>query len=199
MNKLANLFIVTGSILILISSSILVHHNYKEIKTGKESSKTLNIIKDNLSKSNLNTTNVKKNTSTDKMPTTNINGYDYIGTISIPTLNLELPIISECDYDRLELAPCRYYGSIYTNDLIICAHSYKTQFKYISNLKQSDIIIFTDINGHNYIYEVIEIEILTSKDVDKMINNQFDLTLYTCTNDGLNRVTVRCNRINEEI
>ena len=46
-----------------------------------------------------------------------------------------------------------------------------------------------------YKYEVLEIEILNPKEVSKMIDNNFDLTLYTCTNDGLNRITVRCNRI----
>ena len=45
-------------------------------------------------------------------------------------------------------------------------------------------------------YEVLEIEILKPTDVDKMVNNEFDLTLYTCTSDNMNRVTVRCNRVN---
>ena len=130
------------------------------------------------------------------MKTTNINGYDYIGTITIPTINLELPVMSEYDYNRLEIAPCRYYGSIYTNDLIICAHSYKTHFKYIDKLKQKDLILFTDINNNTHVYEVLEIEILKPTEVSEMINSDFDLTLYTCTYDGQNRITVRCNKIN---
>ena len=39
------------------------------------------------------------------------------------------------------------------------------------------------------------IEILSPKDVKKMIDSPFDLTLYTCTSDNLNRVTVRLNRV----
>ena len=124
-----------------------------------------------------------------------INGYNYLGTITIPRLNLELPVMDEYDYNRLKKAPCRYYGSIYTNDLIICAHSYRTHFGYLDRLKQKDMIVFTDIDGINYFYEVLEIEILKPTEVDKMINNDFDLTLYTCTSDGNNRITVRCNRI----
>ena len=34
-----------------------------------------------------------------------------------------------------------------------------------------------------------------NKQVKEMIENDFDLTLYTCTVDGLNRVTVRLNRV----
>ena len=66
-------------------------------------------------------------------------------------------------------------------------------------LNQKDIVIFRDINGINYIYEVLEIEILNPKEVSKMIDNEFDLTLYTCTNDGLNRITIRCNKLNKKI
>lgn len=198
MNKLGKLFILIGILLITISSSLLVY-NYQEDKVaGKKSKEVLKIIKDNIKETNDKKENNQimiEDTQSKEMKTTNINGYDYIGMLTIPSLNLELPIMSEYDYDRLSISPCRYYGSIYTNDLIICGHSYHTHFKYLDNLIQGDTIIFTDIEGTNYIYEVKEIEILNPKDVSKMINNAFDLTLYTCTNDGLNRITVRCNKI----
>lgn len=206
---LGKIFIIIGIFLIIVSSTMYINNQYKEINAGKKSEITLDIIKNNLEQINdndinnediLNNINNQENISTEKnMKTTNINGYDYIGTITIPTLNLELPIMSEYDYNRLEIAPCRYYGSIYTNDLIICAHSYKTHFKYLNKLKQKDLIIFTDIEGNNYIYEVLETEILNPKQVSEMINNDFDLTLYTCTNDGQNRITIRCNQIYKSI
>ena len=130
------------------------------------------------------------------MKTVTINGEDYIGTITIPSINLELPVISEYSYNRLKKAPCRYYGNIYSNDLIICAHAYKTHFRALNKVKQNDLIIFTTIDGKNHIYEVLEIEVLNPTDVDKMINNEFDLTLYTCTSDNNGRITIRCNRVN---
>ena len=130
-----------------------------------------------------------------EMKTVNINGDDFIGTITIPSINLELPVMSEYSYSRLKKAPCRYYGNLFTNDLIICAHAYETFFANLIKLKQNDLIFFTDVDGNNYAYEVLEIEILKPTDVDKMVNNEFDLTLYTCTSDNMNRVTVRCNRV----
>ena len=110
-----------------------------------------------------------------EMQTINIDGYDYIGTISIPSLNLNLPVLDTWDYDRLNIGPCLYYGSIYTNNLIICGHSYKKHFKYLGNLKQNDLVIFTDVFDNSYVYEVIEVEILSYTNVDEMINNDFDL------------------------
>ena len=200
MNKLAKIFILIGSFLITLSISLILYNNLTEIKAGKNSKVALDIINENLennnetNENNINQINNQQNQSKE-MKTTYINGYDYIGTITIPSLNLELPIMSEYDYDRLKISPCRYYGSIHTNDLIICAHSYKTHFKYLNKLKQKDLIIITDIDGNNYIYEVLEIEILNPEQVSEMINNDFDLTLYTCTSDGQNRITVRCNKI----
>lgn len=192
MNKISKLFIIVGIFLISLSSFLFLYDIYNENKAKSANEKALSIIKTNIEKK-------EEIKPIKKEETININGYDYIGTIIIPTLNIELPVMSKFTYNNLKLAPCRYYGSIYTDDLIICAHSYKTHFKNIINLKQNDKVIFEDINGNIYIYEVLEIEILSPNDVEEMIDNEFDLTLYTCTSDALNRVTVRCNKVLNEV
>lgn len=197
MNKLGKRLIKTGILLIIVSLALITHNNYEEINAGKKSKLVLEEIKNNIIEEDNNITQTIVDNPTNKTETTNVNGYDYIGTITIPTLNLELPIMSEYDYDKLKISPCRYYGNINTNDLIICAHSYKTHFKYLNKLKQKDLVIITDINGNNYIYEVVTIEVLKPNQVSEMINNDYDLTLYTCTNDGQNRITVRCNKIKD--
>ena len=65
----------------------------------------------------------------------------------------------------------------------------------IKNLKQGDRLILTDIYGNSYVYEVVITEILSPYNVSEMINGKFDLTLYTCTYDNQNRVTVRLNKV----
>ena len=199
MNKTGKIFIIIGIILVLISLTMTIYNKYEEVEAGKSSKDALSMIKTNLENTETLSDNqlLLNNEQIKEMKTTKINGYDYIGTIIIPALNLELPVMSEYDYNRLKKAPCRYYGSIYTDDLIICAHSYRTHFKYLDKLKQNDVVAFTDIDGNNYFYEVLEIEILKPTEVSEMINNDFDLTLYTCTSDGNNRITVRCNRIDK--
>ena len=69
------------------------------------------------------------------MPAETINGYDYIGVLEIPALNLTLPIMADWDYDRLKIAPCRQFGSVETNDLVIAGHNYKTHFGYLDQLQ----------------------------------------------------------------
>ena len=101
----------------------------------------------------------------------------------------------ETDYDRLAISPCKYYGNINTNDLVLCAHDYVNQFGKISNLKEDDIVIITDVLGNNYVYKVVLTEELNPADITNMIDSPFDLTLYTCSYGALKRITVRCNRI----
>ncbi len=185
----SKIFILIGIFLITVSSIFIVKDIIIEYNAGKKSDEILEEI-------NNNTDDIVID-KTKEMSTININGYDYIGTISIPAINIDLPVLDTWDYNRLNIAPCLYYGSIYTNNMIICGHSYKKHFKYLSNLKQGDYVIFTDVLNNKYVYEVEETLILSKTSVDEMINNDFDLTLYTCTSDGINRITIRCNMINK--
>ena len=195
MNK-GKILICIGILLILSSIGITIYNKYEDLNAGKQAQEALALLKEETKKQDNIVNNLSLNESKE-MKTININGDEFIGTITIPTINLELPVMSEYSYDRLKKAPCRYYGNLFTNDLIICAHAYETFFANINKLTQKDLIIFTDVDGNHYIYEVLEVEILKPTDVDEMVNNDFDLTLYTCTYDNMNRVTVRCNLINE--
>jgi len=129
------------------------------------------------------------------MAEVDIGGIDYIGILSIPALDVQLPIASEWSYENLKIAPCRYQGSVYLDDMCLCAHNYEDHFGRIKDLKAGDAVIFTDISGNTFYYEVRETLIVQPTDIDGMINSEWDLSMFTCTLDGLTRVTVRCERI----
>ena len=126
------------------------------------------------------------------MPVVEIDGYDYIGTLELPTLGLTLPVMSDWDYPRLKIAPCRYAGSAYQGDLVIAAHNYTNHFGTLKNLKIGDRITFTDSDGNIFSYSVAEIETLDPYAVEDMRSGDWALTLFTCTVGGQSRVTVRC-------
>ena len=46
-----------------------------------------------------------------KMATVEVDGYDCIGILSVPALDLELPVLTEWSYAKLKKAPCHYYGA----------------------------------------------------------------------------------------
>lgn len=130
-----------------------------------------------------------------EMPTENINGIDYIGILRIPALELELPVISEWSYPRLKIAPCRYIGSAYQDDLIIAAHNYNSHFGNLKNLREGDTATLTDMDGNVFTYEMAELEILQPTDIEGMDSGEWDLTLFTCTIGGSSRVTARFERV----
>ena len=132
-----------------------------------------------------------------EMPEQKIDGQQYIGVLRIPALSLELPVISEWSYPNLKIAPCRYAGSVYLDNMVVAAHNYYSHFGYLKNLSQGDKVTFNDMDGNVFQYEVIEIETLSPFAVDEMTSGDWDLTLFTCTVGGATRVTVRCERIDE--
>lgn len=126
-----------------------------------------------------------------------IDGYAYIGYLSIPSVELELPVMSQWDDARLKIAPCRYTGSTKTDNLVLCAHNYDRHFWPIRNLAPGDAVYFTDMDGMVWQYEVVEVDILAPSDVEGMTAGEYELTLFTCTYGGQSRVTVRCADWNE--
>lgn len=133
-----------------------------------------------------------------EMPVENIDGIDYIGVLRIPTLELELPIISEWSYQKLKIAPCRYSGSAYQDDLIIAAHNYNSHFGNLKNLREGNTATFTDMDGNVFTYEMVELEILQPTDIEGMESGEWDLTLFTCTIGGSSRVTARFERVEND-
>ena len=126
------------------------------------------------------------------MPTVELDGHSYLGVLKIPALGLELPVLSEWSYPNLKLAPCRYTGSAYLGNLILAGHNYRTHFGGLKELVPGDEVSFTDAVGNVFLYTVAELETLGKTDVEEMQAGDWDLTLFTCTYGGKNRVTVRC-------
>ena len=132
-----------------------------------------------------------------EMPVKTIDGIEIVGVLRIPTLELELPIISQWSYPDLQTAPCRYSGSAYLNNLILCGHNYSSHFGNLKELREGDIITFTDMDGNLFTYEMAERETLMPTSVGEMTGGDWDLTLFTCTVGGKCRVTVRCDRVKD--
>ena len=53
-----------------------------------------------------------------KMTEVEIDGNLYIGYLSIPVLELELPVLTDWSYAKLKVAPCHYFGSYYEKDFV---------------------------------------------------------------------------------
>ena len=127
-----------------------------------------------------------------EMPVEAVDGWEYIGVLEIGALDLVLPVLSEWSYPGLRKAPCRYKGSVYSHDLIVAAHNYSSHFGNLKTLALGTEIVFTDVLGNRFVYELVDMEELPGTAVEDMEAGEWDMTLFTCTLGGRSRVTLRC-------
>lgn len=129
------------------------------------------------------------------MPTVEIDGNAYIGTLDIPVLDLSLPVMSDWSYPKLKTAPCRYAGTTYQSGFVIAGHNYRRHFGPLSRLVPGDRVTFTDVDGNRFYYQVAEIQVLEPTAIEAMTSEDWDLSLFTCTLGGQTRLTVRCDKV----
>ena len=128
-------------------------------------------------------------------PEITLNGEVYhLGLLSIPALELELPVRRDLTDGALKLSPCRYAGSVEDGGLVIAAHNYRQHFAKLSALRPGDLIRLTDADGGVHDYTVVQTETLAGDAAAEMTDGRWDLTLFTCTYGGGSRLTVRCIR-----
>jgi len=196
-----------GTVLVLAALSLFVWNNWEDRAAGARAEKILPKVRRQIEapltapaeESPPAASSTEEATYPDPydltMTEVEIDGYAYIGYLSIPAIELELPVMSEWDDTRLKLAPCRYAGSTKTGDFVICAHNYDQHFGPIRKLTPGDAVYFTDMDGVVWQYAVEEVDSLAPTDVEDMTAGDYDLTLFTCTYGGAARVTVRCGQV----
>ncbi|MBQ7841303.1 MAG: sortase [Lachnospiraceae bacterium] len=192
-NKLGNFFMIAGALLVL-AAVLLLYQNRREAALADASAQEIlprlaeQITKDGEELPDPYDTAMKE---------VEIDGNNYIGYLAIPALGLELPIMSEWNYERLKIAPCRYYGTVKSGDLVIAAHNYERHFGNISKLEEGDEVYFTDMGGVVTRYAVVARDVLEPNAVEEMTAGNYSLTLFTCTYGGKSRVTVYCDMVKE--
>ena len=128
-----------------------------------------------------------------EMPGEKVNGHEYIGTLSIPSLGLKVPVQRNWSYENLSVSPCRYSGSAYAGNLAIIAHTY--HFGKLSSLALDATVTFTDMENNVFRYVVREKNTISPNDANEIAHSDYDLTLVTCTLSGTKRVAVYCERV----
>ena len=206
-----------GAALILSALVLLLHNRYADARAGREAETLLAGVEAAISSQaaaeqektrprRQETHLAGEETGTEptaaealdpEMPVAMLEGYGYVGYVEIPALGLKLPVMSDWDYTRLEIAPCRQFGSSRRDDLVIAAHNFESHFGRLKEMSLGNTVTFTDMAGIVNTYRAEMIETLNPKDVEAVQNSGYDLVLYTCTRDGQERVAVFCNRTGE--
>jgi len=199
------ILLVLGAVLILCAAGLLGYNRWDAARAEKASQEVLGELEQTMQKTI--TEHQQENETaapqpvldpTQEMTTVEVEGRDYIGVLSIPAVERELPVMAQWSYAGLKIAPGRYSGTTYGDDLVICGHNYAMHFSPIKWLAIGSSVYFTDADGLRWSYEVESVETLRPTQIEEMTTDtetdNWDLTLFTCTSGGGSRYAVRCVR-----
>lgn len=192
--KTGIVFVTIGAVLILSALLLFFYNQNEDERAGQEAQTILHDVRDVITQREAEDDVGMSEPAEAELSAVMIDGYEYIGYLSIPDLELELPIMADWDYDRLQLAPCRQFGSAATDDLVIAGHNYKNHFGSLGKLELDVAVLFTDMEGEVTSYLVKKSESIDPKAVGAVQDSGYDLVLYTCTYAGNERTAVFCNR-----
>lgn len=195
------LLMLIGVAMLFCAGWMLKNNDQEERAAGDSAERVLLVVQEQVEAEILNPTpsptgggNVLP-TAIPEMPTIEIDGNQYIGYLEMPTIEIKLPVMSDWSYDQLKIAPCRYWGSVYDDTMVILGHNFRRHFHKIKQLEIGDPVQFIDTDGNIYAYKVAALEVLNPNEVEKMVTSDYDLTLFTCTYGGTAREAVRLQRV----
>ena len=202
-NKLGSLLIALGVLALLGAAGLFGYNQWDNARAEKAADAVLTQLEETIETPKTilpGETAASSEAAADapEMPVTFIDGYDYIGYLSIPSIGLALPVMQQWSEPGLKIAPGRYSGSLYNDDLVIAGHNYTRHFSPIKHLAAGTEVLFVDMDGAVWHYAVSASEVLQPTQIEQMTTktsaDSWDLTLFTCTTGGQARYALRCVR-----
>ncbi len=113
--------------------------------------------------------------------------YESIGSINIPRLGINYPILSTTTDKLLKVSVTKYWGGNpnEVGNLCITGHNYKNSkfFGKLPNIQNGDIIQITDLNGKTLDYTVYNTYVVDPEDTSctsQLTDGKIEVTLITC-------------------
>ena len=133
-----------------------------------------------------------------------------IGILEISSINIRYPVWDEASQVALRYGLGHYVDSIMPGEVgnaTILGHNYRdgSMFHYLRDVEIGDEVVFTDLNGEEWVFYVVSSEIISADDLIHYalgnITKARQLTLVTCTYEygaeGWRRVVI-CRLAGEE-
>lgn len=135
-------------------------------------------------------------------------GYNVIGIVKIPKINIEYPILDIGNIDPenakspMKISIIKYWGENVNDygNLSIAGHNNKsgTMFGKTKNLENGDIVELTDLTGQTIKYSIYNIFVTDPNDVSILLPKEEkirEVTLITCTNGNKQRLILKAREI----
>lgn len=170
----------------------------KELETVVEEVKVqIENIKNNNTETNTNNTEQNR-----KEVQVEYKGYNVVGIITIPKLELEYPIIDKTNEEAMKVSITKFWGNN-VNDIgnfTMSGHNYMdgTMFGGTKKLNVGDLIEMTDLSGRTIKYKIFDKYVINPNDVEcvnSVEGGTREITLITCTNGRSNRLIIKAREI----
>ena len=188
--KIYNIILIILALILLVVISIIAFKRINNQIKEKELINTVADIKVKLEEI--------KESENDEKTITKYKGYDIVGIIEIPKINIEYPIINQTSDETMALSITKFWGNN-VNDIgnfTMAVHNYfdGTMFSNTNKLNIEDTIKMTDLDGKTIEYKVFDKYIIDPNDVkcvQSVKENTREITLITCINGRNNRLVVK--------
>lgn len=125
------------------------------------------------------------------------NGFETVGTIEIPKIELKYPVLKDANKDSIEqsVAINAGPGLNKVGNTVIIGHNYRngTFFSNNKNLSNGDKVYITDEKGTRIEYIIYKTYTTSPEDseyMDRDTQDKREITLVTCTDDTKSRLVI---------
>lgn len=127
------------------------------------------------------------------LETANLSGYEVTGILQIPDLNRSWPIIASGDAAKTAKIPSIYGGNPASGDLVIADGADNQQFSGLKDLPDGSKVIFTDISGREYRYQIATVETVPSSKLSAISRHRerWDAAIITPNFSGRSQIVTR--------
>lgn len=127
------------------------------------------------------------------LETVNLSGYEVTGILQVADLNQSWPIIASGDAAKTAKIPSIYGGNPASGNLVITDSADNQQFASLKDLPDGSEVVFTDISGREYRYQIATVETVPSSKVSAISRHRerWDAAIITPNFSGRSQIVTR--------
>ncbi len=194
MKKVINIILTILIIMAIVVTGVIIYNYIVSEQNDNKLAEVVTEIEEQFS----------NNASTNSIEPAKVqyNGYDVVGIIEIPSINIKYPIINKTNDTTMKYSITKFSGGEINSigNFTVAGHNNLngTMFGKVKRLKVGDQIKMTDLYNNTVTYEIFDIYSVDPNDVsclNAVDENTKEITLITCTNGHLKRLITKAREI----
>lgn len=190
------LLIAVGLLLTFLGAGIYAGYEKKADMAGSNARILLEEVKKDIKQRQV--TAVVTEAPEGQMLQSSVNGHAVVGILQAEEAGIQLPVLENWSYEKLEYGPCRYSGTLDGGDLVLLGHNYGQHLADLDQLEQGDAVEFVDVEGKVHQFRVAKTSVISPTQIEALSAGDYPLTIFTCTPGGQSRFVLYCRSAETE-